>query len=241
MQVQYYLDWRLSRKTTPPLQPMTSLNNIPTIAISPSAGADPSACVASVERAGGLPAVVAPERPLESSTFDGLVVFGEERADETATGLLTSALDSDLPVLCIGAGIHALNLAMDGKLAREVDGHAQVHGEGELESSYHRIFISPGSKLAAIVGSGGFVRVNSRHPEGLKEAGKSRLLVASAYSLEDGIIEAVESPMHRWVIGVQFHPERRLELPPHFDRLFQSLVERAKERGIWGSGRESAD
>ena len=85
------------------------------------------------------------------------------------------------------------------------------------------------------------MRVNSRHPEGLKEAGKSRLLVASAYSLEDGIIEAVESPMHRWVIGVQFHPERRLELPPHFDRLFQSLVERAKERGIWGSGRESAD
>ena len=56
------------------------------------------------------------------------------------------------------------------------------------------------------------------------------MLMASAYSLEDGVIEALESPNHRWVIGVQFHPERRMELPPHFDRLFQSLVERAEER-----------
>jgi putative glutamine amidotransferase len=64
----------------------------------------------------------------------------------------------------------------------------------------------------------------------MREAQKSPLLMASAYSLEDGVIEALESPNHRWVIGVQFHPERRMELPPHFDRLFQSLVERAEER-----------
>ena len=54
--------------------------------------------------------------------------------------------------------------------------------------------------------------------------------MASAYSLEDGVIEALESPEHRWVVGVQFRPERRGELPPHFDRLFQSLVDRAQER-----------
>ncbi|MCH7653041.1 MAG: gamma-glutamyl-gamma-aminobutyrate hydrolase family protein, partial [Chloroflexi bacterium] len=89
--------------------------------------------------------------------------------------------------------------------------------------------ISPGSKLAAVVGSGGFVRVNSRHHQGIKEPQKSSELLASAYSLEDGYIEALESPGHRWVIGVQFHPERRMEVPPHFDRLFQSLVERAAE------------
>jgi putative glutamine amidotransferase len=64
----------------------------------------------------------------------------------------------------------------------------------------------------------------------MHEAQKSPLLMASAYSLEDGLIEALESPNHRWVIGVQFHPERRMELPPHFDRLFQSLAERAEER-----------
>ena len=98
-------------------------------------------------------------------------------------------------------------------------------------SSYHRIFISPGSKLAAVVGSGGFVRVNSRHELGQGDSRRSPRLLASAYSLEDGVIEALESPEHRWVIGVQFQPELRGEVPPHFDRLFQSLIERAEEYG----------
>jgi gamma-glutamyl-gamma-aminobutyrate hydrolase PuuD len=61
------------------------------------------------------------------------------------------------------------------------------------------------------------------------EANKSPKLMASAYSLEDGLIEGLESPLHRWVIGVQFHPELRGEMPPHFDRLFDGLVGRAKD------------
>jgi gamma-glutamyl-gamma-aminobutyrate hydrolase PuuD len=52
--------------------------------------------------------------------------------------------------------------------------------------------------------------------------------MASAWSLEDGVIEALESTVNDWVLGVQFHPERRGELPPHFDRLFETLVYRAK-------------
>ena len=74
------------------------------------------------------------------------------------------------------------------------------------------------------------MRVNSRHSNGIREAQKSSWLLASAYSLEDGVIEALESSRHRWIIGVQFRPERRMEVPPHFDRLFQSLLERAAER-----------
>ena len=108
-----------------------------------------------------------------------------------------------------------------GVLSRADDG---------FEPRYHHIYISPGSKLAAVVGSGGIVRVNSYHHQAVREAHKSPRLLASAYSLEDGLVEALESPVHRWVIAVQFHPERRMELPPHFDRLFQSLVERAEER-----------
>ena len=77
---------------------------------------------------------------------------------------------------------------------------------------------------------GGFVRVNSRHTFGVREAQKAPGLLATAYSLEDGVIEALESPEHEWVIGVQFEPERRGELPPHFDRLFDRLVGRARGR-----------
>ena len=69
-----------------------------------------------------------------------------------------------------------------------------------------------------------FVRVNSFHKHCITEAQKSRKLLASAYAIEDGVIEALESPDHTWVIGVQFSPQRRMELPPHFNRLFEALV-----------------
>lgn len=151
--------------------------------------------------------------------------------DEKKIALMRAALQVDMPIYGIGRGMHILNVAMGGKANTTVLGHNHTDTDGGIgESIFHHIYISPGSKLAAVVGSGGFVRVNSTHQQGIREAQKSSVLLASAYSLEDGVIEALESPYHRWVIGVQFNPERRMEVPPHFDRLFQSLVERGQER-----------
>jgi len=221
------------------------------------AAADPEYAEAyadAVERSGGRPRVILPEhsQPPEHTLarLGGLLVVGEDdagpkgsaEAPARRTGpddgpepdlgharLIEAALEADLPLLCVSLGMQVLNGAMGGKPPRSISEHSPYQRDGQEVSAYHRIFISPGSKLAAVVGSGGFVRVNSRHRMGLVDAQRSPLLVASAYSLEDGIIEALESPEHRWVIGVQFHPERRNELPPHFGRLFQSLVERAEE------------
>lgn len=188
-----------------------------------------------LERSGARPLYI----PLDPNTPPGatlasvsaLVVMSEgDSGDGSPTpALLLAALDVDLPVLCISDGFQLLNSVLGGGLARPVDEHALAGGSTEGGPAYHRIYIAPGSKLAAVVGSGGFVRVNSRHGTGIREADKSSSLLASAYSLEDGVIEALESPEHRWVIGVQFQPELRGELPPNFDRLFQSLAERAGE------------
>ena len=173
-----------------------------------------------VRRAGGSPLALSQDSA--GSGVSALVLAAE--GDAAHLALAKAALDKDMPLLAIGGGLHTLNVALGGAQATPVEGHGP---EGE-ESSFHRIYIAPGSKLAAVVGSGGFVRVNSRHEKGIREVDKSPLLLASSYSLEDGKIEALESPDHAWVIGVQFRPERRLEIPPHFDRLFQSLVERAE-------------
>lgn len=165
-----------------------------------------------------------PDPTIPYMPFDGA-------RDEMELSITHAALDDDMPIYGICRGMQLLNVAMGGKLAQHVDDHL---GEGSVDAGfeprYHHIYISPGSKLAAVVGSGGIVRVNSYHHQAVREAHKSPRLLASAYSLEDGLVEALESPVHRWVIAVQFHPERRMELPPHFDRLFQSLVERAEER-----------
>lgn len=165
-----------------------------------------------------------PNSEVESVNFD-------EARDEMEISLVRAALDADLPIYGVGRGMHVLNVALGGRLLQSVDGHYPAPNENEdSKPAYHHIYISPGSKLAAVVGSGGFVRVNSRHRSGMREAQKSPYLLASAYSLEDGLIEALESANHRWVIAVQFSPQRRMENPPHFERLFQSLAERAAER-----------
>ena len=213
--------------------------------------------VDAVERSGGEPWVLTPDSGILASEVihraGALVLtgggdiepgrYGEQPSgeidympfdsarDELELSITRAALDDDLPVYGVCRGMQLLNVAMGGGLVQHLDGHSGTYlGDDEWEASYHHIYISPGSKLAAVVGSGGFVRVNSLHHQGVREAQKSPHLLASAYSLDDGLIEALESPRHRWVIAVQFHPERRMEVPPHFDRLFQSLVERAAER-----------
>ena len=226
----------------------------PVIALTSSTRQFAESYAEGVERADGEPWVVTPDDDVSTNDVleraDGLVLcggedvhpswYGEEpltdvemeynaARDSLEIPLLKAALDVDFPVYAISRGVQVLNVTLGGRLIQHMEGHSAYEEDGEELSQYHRIYISPGSKLAAVVGSGGFVRVNSRHHQAIKEPQKSSELLASAYSLEDGYIEALESPGHRWVIGVQFDPERRMEVPPHFDRLFQSLVERASE------------
>ena len=185
-----------------------------------------------VRRAGGDPLAVTGANE-SFDRIDGLVVAAAPSAEGTREAVpgtevcVTRALEGGLPVLATGCGLLTLNMVLGGSTV-EIDGHA-ADPDGE-EPDYHRIYIAPGGRLAAVVGSGGFVRVNSRHTHGIREAQKAPGLLATAYSLEDGVIEALESPEHRWVIGVQFDPQRRGELPPHFDRLFDALVLQARSQ-----------
>lgn len=208
------------------------MRNAPVIGVTAASEEDAQPYADIVRRSDGDPWVILPGNTLlveeTLRQVGGLLLAGIGGEDSPELRLLRAALQEDMPVLGICGGMHLLNLAMGGRLPRDVRGHGTSRRDGEQKSSYHRIYISPGSKLAAIVGSGGFVRVNSRHRQGIRDAYKSSYLMASAYSLDDGVIEALESPEHDWVIGVQFQPERRLEMPPHFDRLFQGLVERAQ-------------
>ena len=144
--------------------------------------------------------------------------------------LLRRALEVDLPVLAICRGMQALNVVSGGKLIQDFPNHRAVEADGQFKGAQHRIWISPGSKLAASIGSGGTVHVNSRHHQGLREAQKAPTLRASAYALDDSIIEGLESPDHTWVVGVQFHPEIAEEVPKQFAGLFGAFVYFAQKR-----------
>ena len=146
--------------------------------------------------------------------------------DEWEIPILKQALANNMPILGICRGMQLLNVVFGGKLIQDLSGHRNIEYPDD-KSVFHQIYLSPGTKLAAIMGSGGFIRVNSQHHQGLGEAQQAPSLLASAYSLDDGIIEAIESPNHDWVIGVQWHNEIEEELYKTFGNIFQAFLERS--------------
>ena len=149
--------------------------------------------------------------------------------DDLDLKLLRNALNRDMPVLAICRGMQVLNVAFGGRLIQDLPGHRAQEEDGLWVSKTHLVYLSPGSKAAAIIGMAGFFRLNSRHHQGLREAQRSPRLMSSAYGVEDGIIEGLESPAHRWVIGLQCHPERQDEVPRIFANLFAAFGDRATD------------
>lgn len=147
--------------------------------------------------------------------------------DDLELQLLGYALDHDMPVLAICRGMQLLNVAFGGRLIQNLPGHRAEQQDGHWVSKNHLIYLSPGAKAAAVIGMAGFFRVNTYHHQGLREPQKSPRLMATAYSVDDGIIEGLESPEHSWVIGLQCHPERQEEVPRLFANLFAAFHDRA--------------
>ncbi len=148
--------------------------------------------------------------------------------DDLEFGLLDFALKQDMPVLAICRGMQLLNVAFGGSLIPDIPGHRDAQDEDDSAPLKHLIYLAPGAKAAAVIGSAGFFRVNSIHHQGLREAQRSPRLMSTAYSVDDGLIEGLESPEHSWVIGLQCHPERQDEVPRSFSNLFAAFLDRAE-------------
>ena len=148
--------------------------------------------------------------------------------DDLEFRVLDYALERDMPVLAICRGMQLLNVAFGGKLIQDLPDHRAERKDGRWVPQSHLIYLAPGSKAAAVIGSAGFFKVNSLHHQGLKEAQRAPRLMATAFSVDDGLVEGLESPEHSWVIGVQCHPERQDEVPRSFANLFEGLQQRSE-------------
>lgn len=143
--------------------------------------------------------------------------------DEMELAVLRDALERNMPVLGICRGMQLVNVAFGGTLLQDIPGHVELGGEND-GSVRHEVYVAPGSKLGAIIGAGAVYRTNSLHHQGLKEAQRAPELMASAFHPHDGIVEALESPAHPWLMAVQCHPEREDEVPKSFRKLFDWLA-----------------
>ncbi|HJD55741.1 MAG TPA: gamma-glutamyl-gamma-aminobutyrate hydrolase family protein [Rickettsia endosymbiont of Pyrocoelia pectoralis] len=79
--------------------------------------------------------------------------------------------------------------------------HLQPHPKDIVS---HSINIEPATYLAKIANNKLHTMVNSTHHQAVKQIGRDLIISARA---EDGIIEAIESTKHKFIIGVEWHPE----------------------------------
>ncbi|MEW6230956.1 MAG: gamma-glutamyl-gamma-aminobutyrate hydrolase family protein [Chloroflexota bacterium] len=218
--------------------------------------------MAAVEGAGGHVVPLWHDEPWDCwlEEMDGLLLsgggdihpsrYGEENKgsekidlerDRKEFAAFTRARERGIPILGICRGMQVINVACrtgDGRggslvqaLSRAPIDHA-LDGEN---SRFHWVKVVSGSQLAQYLGGAGEYQVNSRHHQGITDERLARDLVASAYSA-DGVVEGLEVPGYRFLLGVQCHPERSGEAP-EFEAVLWAFVrvagERARPRCGW--------
>jgi len=159
--------------------------------------------------------------------------YGEPAAAETddvdpardalELGLLRDALDRDIPVFGICRGFQLINVAKGGSLLQHVDGHSRSFGA--LHS--HEAVPAAGSLLAGATSDRAHV-VNSSHHQAVTDATLAPGLVPTVRI--DGLVEAFEDPAHRWLVAVQWHPERTAEVSAEAARIFRAFADAASRQ-----------
>jgi gamma-glutamyl-gamma-aminobutyrate hydrolase PuuD len=145
--------------------------------------------------------------------------------DHQELALLEQAVERDIPVLCICRGHQLMNVFFGGSVLQDIEGEGHKwHDDDNLTSRYHDVTVAAG-RVAEVYGAGASIRVNSRHHQGVTADRVARELIPTACSA-DGFVEALESTGNRWVVGVQWHPERP-EMRPDADSLWHSFVQAA--------------
>lgn len=144
---------------------------------------------------------------------DGFILPGGDY--ETIDFLVIKyAYEFDLSLLGICMGMQSLGKYFNGNLEL-VDNHYS-------KSDYHFVNIDSLSKIFKILNRSK-IKVNSRHKYKLSNTD----LKISAYS-QDNVIEAIEVPNKKYIIGVQWHPESMISYDIVSKQLLDSFIESCK-------------
>lgn len=181
-----------------------------------------------IEKAGGRPLIITPRTLLsEVDECAGLLIPGgrdvdpgwyddkvhpmtqppDEARDSLEIALIKRFLKKDIPILGVCRGHQLLNVAMGGSL------HQHIHGH---EGHKHRVNVFDTELMAEMED----FYVNSLHHQAIKDLAPGLKMIAVA---DDGTVEAIQSPNHTFVLGLQWHPE--LDFTPRFDRSMSEMME----------------
>lgn len=142
------------------------------------------------------------------------------------------AIEDDKPLLGLCRGLQVLNVARGGTLHQDLE----AQRPGAIKHDYfpnagfgrdflaHEVVLTGGTRLARTFAAGE-IAVNSMHHQGIDRLGAG--LIAAAHA-PDGLVEAVELPGARFMLGVQWHPETLEDKDPRTRDLFAGFVDAAR-------------
>ncbi|WP_243354410.1 gamma-glutamyl-gamma-aminobutyrate hydrolase family protein [Bacillus litorisediminis] len=128
--------------------------------------------------------------------------------DSSELAIIVKALALNKPILAICRGIQILNIAVGGDMFQDIyaqhDQQLLQHSQKASRSHLsHYVNVEKDSLLADIAGQTKF-KVNTFHHQAVRHVPKPLTISGTA---SDGIIEAIESVEHKFVLGLQWHPE----------------------------------
>lgn len=159
---------------------------------------------------------------------DGIVMPGGFKWYEYDLFVANYLKDNDIPTLGLCMGMQLL--AYIDNIGKEVENNNLHKIETKINhfqtgvSEVHDVTLVKGTILRKIFGSEKII-VNSRHNYGVTNVNNA---VISAYS-KDNVIEAIEFPDNKFIVGIQWHPESILDIKPENQKIFDKLVEKSKK------------
>lgn len=213
------------------------------------------AYVERVRLAGGLPVLLPQILPDEAGDvlrrIDGLLLTGGDdvapesygavdeglslgmckQADDCEIALVRAAAEMGTPILGACRGAQIMNVAFGGTLYQDMLADGTCHGPRpavleEILAQRHSISIESDSRLAEILGCT-CDEVNTTHHQAIRDLAPGFRVSARA---PDGHVEAIESADGRYLLAVQWHPEK-LPTPQH-QVLFEDLVRAARRNRV---------
>ena len=154
----------------------------------------------------------------EEKRFDSVEI--DEIRDAFEEALFKAVYPTGKPILGICRGIQSINVWMGGTLYQHMDGHRQ---DVPPEERTHPISVTEGSLFHKLCGKTE-VYVNTFHHQAVKTPAPA--LTVDAVSPE-GCIEVVHEEGHRFLLGIQSHPEFYCgrEDDDHSLKLFEAFIE----------------
>lgn len=195
------------------------------------AGTDPQEILRDVDALVLSGGVDVDPRHYGEDVIDGARVEIDARRDAAELPLIRAALSKDVPILGICRGTQLINVAAGGSLHQDLGLiglapgiHQQREGGRDASDVAHPLKVDRESRLATVLGESE-TEVNSFHHQSVKDPAPGFAVTARS---SDGVVEAIEHPRKRFVVAVQWHPERMVDRHPAQRRLFEALVAAAK-------------